>query len=185
MTNVIPQKYKKTSPYKDADRVVQHMSPRDVQYFERTANNVDTAITFGRVYQSNRRLMPKESGREKRRAVYKIFQISSEAEILTKDFSARRSKLFNFHRVRPIIITKLRTKGIQNGNVCYIIFFQYRVESYLIDKMFKLLRLVEDSILQSTIYFSYFLQYTCNVLKIEYTSLFQVSSCITKQYGSF
>ena len=33
--------------------------------------------------------------------------------------------------------------------------------------------------------FSYFLKYACNVLKVEYMSLFQVSLCIVKQYGSF
>ena len=39
---------------------------------------------------------------------------------------------------------------------------------------------LEYSILQKTIYFSYFLEYDGNVLKIDQWSLFQTSSCIAK-----
>ena len=65
--------------------------------------------------------------------------------------------------------------------MCYIIFFQYKVKLFLINKMFKLLIFLEYSILQNTICFSYFLEYSGNVLKIDQCSLFQTSSCIAKQ----
>ena len=44
-------------------------------------------------------------------------QGNDNAEASTNEFNAVRSKVFNFHSIRSVIIGKLRTKVVKNCNV--------------------------------------------------------------------
>ena len=72
-----------TSPCKDADGTVPHMSLADAQHSERTSKNVGCSNHFKRAGQSFSRLTTKESDRE-RRAVSEMCQSSNEVETLRK-----------------------------------------------------------------------------------------------------
>ena len=47
-----------------------------------------------------------------------MHQDDEEKEVATQEFDAVRLKIFNFHSVRSVIITKLNTKSSQRIDTC-------------------------------------------------------------------
>ena len=54
--------------------------------------------------------MSRDGNREKHRPVHDMHQDAEETEV-TKKFDVVRLKIFNFHKIRLVIITKLNTNN--------------------------------------------------------------------------
>ena len=70
---------------------------------------------FKEVFKSHSRQTARD---DKSRVVHDMFQDSEDLEVTPKQADIVRSKVFNFHGVRSMLITPLNTKSGQISEMC-------------------------------------------------------------------
>ena len=84
--------------------------PRRCLAYGRSCTSCGQANDFEQVYKSSTTWVPRDMSRERHRTDHKTYQANEEKEVSARYFDVVRSKTFNLHSIRSVIIVRLKTK---------------------------------------------------------------------------